>query len=118
MSKFRQFATGDKLAPSASQVNAWTDAALANIGPRPPGGNEYKSPFRVVKLKSIIAVGKFGECVVMVGPKGAEVESDNTVRCYNRFASLAADTIAIAAYVVNGWELVAAMCPADESEEG
>lgn len=60
--------------------------------------------------------GTTEDCVVLSGEKGDEEKvqdadgEDVTIECYNRFADLSAEKQAIAAYVVNGWELIAASC--------
>lgn len=112
MTKFRRFASGSKFQPTASQVNAWTDAAIA--AQRQPHGSEQRRHGKViVMLDEDIATGEWGSVTIMTGPKGAETASDSTLRAYNRFADLEADQIAHAEYIVNGWELTAATCPAE-----
>lgn len=64
--------------------------------------------------------GDTQNCYVLSGPKGAEeriakVPEDAedpyiTIECFNRFSDLVAEQQAIAAYVGDGWELIAASC--------
>lgn len=110
MSKYRRWVAGDKFLPSASQANAWTEAAIAHAEKKTLAEREQRSAFRIVKTTEDHPEGETINCTVMTGAKGQEQESDSEIPCFNRFAELPEGTICIAAYIVNGWELLAAPC--------
>ena len=65
---------------------------------------------QVVETTVLHSAGATQPCKILEGSKGAEIDTGRTVNCFNRFGDLSLSKRAIAAYVVNGWELIAAEC--------
>lgn len=66
--------------------------------------------FLLVKTDSSHSKGASGSCSIFAGTKGSETDTGENITAWNRFADLDAGKWAVAAYVVNGWELIAGEC--------
>lgn len=110
MTKFRKYAAGDKLRPGASQVNAWTSAAVENEKRKSLGTQNTKPQHLIVETIGDHDKGATQACAILTGPKGSETATENEMECYNRFVDLLDGTRCIAEFIINGWEIIQAEC--------
>lgn len=107
----------------ARQARSYIEQQMRNGGsqqgrqPMLDGGGGGGGSFRIVRTMTAHAAGKQENCMVLSGEKGKEKPTGTIIKCFNRFGGLSKNSTAIAAYVANGWELLAAVCGGGGEEE-